>query len=163
VAEKPARRGAADTPSSSKPPVSFGPYRVILTATAQATYEQMFERSLAAEANNALTRNHVLEFRLVDDAIRRLIPANPGDKNYALADPLVGLFRMQRGRTRICWMIRPHNRLVLILFLADAPKSEADIDDPNKVLSHLVKAGYYKSDIEEWQRLTEPAPDATVQ
>lgn len=162
MAEKPTRHGAAGAPTGATPPVSPNPYRVILTATSQAAYEAMYALSVS-ESASAATKNAHAEFRLIEDAVQRLIPANPADKRYALGEPLAGAFRMQRGHTRICWISNQRGRLVVILSIVKAPKSEADVKDADEILSRLVKAGFYKNDIEEWQRLVEPSPDATIQ
>jgi mRNA-degrading endonuclease RelE of RelBE toxin-antitoxin system len=161
VARRIGRRRAVKS-EKPKPLVSSAPYRVFMTASAKAVYKALYEQSAAAEAANDPTNNHCTVFRMVDDAIRRLIPSDPLSRKYALTEPLSGIFRIKKGRLRIAWMAHSESRSVLILFISDKPRKEGDARDPYRILSRLMKAGYFRTEIEQWHRLTERPPDASI-
>lgn len=99
---------------------------------------------------------------MVDEAIRKLIPSDPLNKKYALADPLKGLFRLKKGRMRICWIADSEKRTILVLFISDTPRKDGDAKDPYRVLTKLLQKGYWKDDIDVWRQFTEPGPNASV-
>ena|SRR3990167_2067238 len=133
-----------------------------MTAQAKAVYLEMRQRCIDAVAKNDPTNNHCTMFRMVDDAIRRLIPSDPLSKNYALSEPLANMFRIRKGRLRIVWIADSESRELLIVFISNTPRKEGDARDPYRILTKMMKDGHLKNLIDEWRRLTEPAPGASI-
>jgi hypothetical protein len=158
------RHGKTATPKkkAAAVPVSSKPYNVLMTASAKTVYADLYKQSQAAEARGDKTNQHCTTFRMVDDAVRRMIPADPLNKKYALAAPLNGFFRISKGRTRICWVADSKTRSVLIAFISDTPRKEGDAKDPYIIFTRLVEAGFYHDELMEWQRLMQTPPDAPV-
>jgi hypothetical protein len=140
------------------------PFEVALTASAETTYLALRELSLKAETRDGnATSQHCTTFRMVDEAIRTLIPADPTHTKYALHAPLERVYRIAKGRMRIAWIVDARHRQVLILYISDTARKEGDAQDPYRVLTALMKSGHLNAIIEDWQKTLEVPPDAPVQ
>ena len=133
-----------------------------MTASAEAVYKDLHQQSINAEGKGDPTNQHCSTFRMVDEAIRKLIPANPTDKKYALHGPLSDFFRIKKGRLRIVWAVSTAHRGILIVFISDTPRKDGDAQDPYVVLNRLAKAGYLKNVITDWQRAFTVPPGSLV-
>jgi mRNA-degrading endonuclease RelE of RelBE toxin-antitoxin system len=122
-----------------------------MTASAEVVYRDLRQRSRDAEAKDPSSQ-HCTNFRMADDAIRKIIPADPTNKNYALHGPLANFFRIAKGRMRIVWAVNSEYRAILIVFISDTPRKEGDAQDPYRILNRLAKAGYLQTVIDDWQR-----------
>ena len=138
------------------------PYRVTLTESASKVYLELEERNHEALKNDDPTNQHCTSFRMVDEAIRTLIPSDPANKKYALHAPLTDLYRISKGRTRIAWVVDTTHREILIVYISDTPRKEGDKNDPYVVLNAMAKAGYLKTMIEDWRKALEIPPDSAV-
>ncbi len=99
---------------------------------------------------------------MVDDAIRRLIPADPTNQKYALHEPLDQLYRIAKGRLRIVWMVDVDHRAILIVFISNTLRKEGDAHDPYKVLNAVARAGYLNKILDDWRKAMEVPPDAPI-
>jgi len=134
-----------------------------LTATAEAVYQELRDLSIAAEARDgAATSQHCTTFRMVDEAIRVLIPSDPTNRKYALHAPLEDMYRISKGRMRLVWVVEPKHRTVLVLFISDTPRKEGDAQDPYRILAAMMKSGHLNDVIEDWRRALDVPADATV-
>jgi mRNA-degrading endonuclease RelE of RelBE toxin-antitoxin system len=157
------KRQASKQPEKELVKLPFPPpFTVTLTEPAEALYRELFQRSREAEARGDTSNQHCTTFRMVDDAIRKVIPSDPINKNYALHGPLANFFRIAKGRMRIVWAVNSEHRAILIVFISDTPRKEGDAQDPYKVLLRLAKGGYLKNVITEWQRVLAVPKGASV-
>jgi hypothetical protein len=118
-----------------------------------------------AEAQGHPSSNHCKIFRIVDNTIRRLIPADPLNSRYALHKPLNRYYRISKGRLRIVWAVLPDYREVMIVFISTNPRKEGDARDPYAIVTAMKKAGYLDGLINDWRRAKEAMslpPDARV-
>ena len=138
------------------------PYTIDLTESAEAVYLGLRQRSLDAEAKGDPSNQHCTTFRMVDQAIRTVIPADPTNKKYALHEPLANFFRIAKGRLRIVWAVSTEHRAILIVYISETLRKEGDAQDPYRVLGRLARAGFLKNVIEDWQRAFAVPPDAPV-
>jgi hypothetical protein len=138
------------------------PYGVSFTAGAEAVYLSIEGRSRRAEEDGDPDNEHCKTFRIIDDTIRRLIPADPKNPKYGLYKPLDGLYRIAKGRLRIVWMPHPDEREVLIVYISETLRKEGDKSDPYAILNAMAEAGHLDSMIEDWLRAFEVPPDAPV-
>jgi hypothetical protein len=138
------------------------PYEVELTESAETVYRELRQRSMDAEARGDISNQHCTTFRMVDQAIRTVIPADPTNKKYALHEPLANFFRIAKGRLRIVWVVSTEHRAILIMYISETLRKEGDAQDPYRVLGRLARAGYLKTVLEDWQRAFAVPPDAPV-
>jgi hypothetical protein len=138
------------------------PYTVRLTATAEATYLELKELSERAEGDGDPASQHCTTFRMVDEAIRILIPSDPTAMRYRLHKPLEDVYRVVKGRLRIAWMVNVKHRAILVMYLTTDLRKDGDKSDPYKVLTAMAKAGYLKTIADEWLKALETPPDAPI-
>jgi mRNA-degrading endonuclease RelE of RelBE toxin-antitoxin system len=123
---------------------------------------EMEERHRHALEQDDPGNDHCTTFKAVDDAIRRLIPADPMNKKYALHKPLDGFYRIAKGRLRILWAVEPDLREILIVFISDTPRKEGDTKDPYVIWNAMAKAGYLQEIVDDWRKVLAVPPDAPI-
>src|SRR5262249_40512162 len=117
------------------------PYEVDMTASAEAVYTDLYTRAKAAEAGGDPTNAICTTFRMVDEALEKIIPRDPINKRYALRDELSNIYRLKKGRLRICWIANSKMRRVLILFISETQRKEGDANDPYQIFKKLLMSG----------------------
>lgn len=132
------------------------PYSIQLTPEAEETYRDIARRARkpAAEGDHANTRVKML--RLVDELIDKIIPHDPFDTSRALSGDLKGIFRVKKGRLRICYVGSSVDRVITILYIADQPRKAGDKNDPYAILTKLVGSGRFD---EFYKALGLPQPE----
>lgn len=111
--------------------------------SAEAVYAKLFKNMKDAEARGDTASSHHTKFRMVQDAIKNIIPRNPIDKSYGLSGPLSDYFRIKKGRMRICWAASSANRKVTILFISETMRKEGDANDPYEIFTKLALSGEF--------------------
>ncbi len=137
------RQQRKTTPPKSEPKSSRLPYEVDLTAAAEEVYSGMARRAKAAEAARDYTNSHCTTFNMVRDAITRIIPHDPLDKSHALRGDLSNIFRLRKGRLRICWIASSRMRRVCILFISETLRKDGDANDPYAIFQSLLESGMF--------------------
>jgi hypothetical protein len=135
------KRGHRKGPTAVPPSVS--PYNVLMTKSAEAVYAEMHKKAKEAEDRGDFGNAHCTAFNMVRDALRNFIPANPIDKRYALTGDLSNIFRLQKGRMRICWIASSRQRAVCILFISETLRKAGDANDPYVLFAGMVMSGQY--------------------
>ena len=120
-------------------------YEVEMTATAEAVYKELFRRCKEAERRGDYGSVHCTTFNMVRDAIRRVIPADPLSRKHALRGELSNIFRLKKGRLRICWIASSKIKKVCILFISETLRKEGDVNDPYFILQNMLDAGTFDS------------------
>lgn len=120
---------------------SLGPYEVDMSASAEAVYTDLYLRAKEAEEKGDPTNAVCTTFRMVEEAIERIIPRDPINRRYALSGYLSNIFRLQKGRLRICWIASSKVRRVCILFISETLRKEGDANDPYRVFTRLLMSG----------------------
>jgi hypothetical protein len=136
---KPERTNRA-TPKAAS---SSKPYALEMTASAEAVYQDLYRKCKEAEERGDLTSCHYTTFRMVQDTIKNVIQVNPLDKKYALAGDLSNIFRVKKGRMRICWIAASRGRTIVVLFISETLRKEGDINDPYRVFASMVMSGQF--------------------
>ncbi len=95
---------------------------------------------------------------MVDEALDRLIPHDPVNRQYALTGALSRIFRIKKGRLRICWLVSSAQREIVILFISDTLRKEGDARDPYQLFTRLVMSGEFD---EIFDRLGVKRPDSS--
>lgn len=126
------------------------PFQVDMTETAASIYQSLYRKSKDAELRNDYTSTHCTTFEMVRDVIKRVIPNDPLNKKYALRGELSNLFRIRKGRMRICWIASSRLHRVCILFISETLRKESDVNDPYVILQNLVDAGTFDAIFSEF-------------
>jgi len=137
------RAGQGKVSGKRSATVSLAPYEVELTKSAELVYADLYHRAVDAESKGDPTNSVCTTFRMVRDAIKNIIPSDPTNKRYALAGELSNIFRLHKGRLRICWIASSAQRKVCILFISETLRKEGDVNDPYRVFSKRLAAGEF--------------------
>jgi mRNA-degrading endonuclease RelE of RelBE toxin-antitoxin system len=137
---KQGRKGSASRPTKES---SELPYQVDMVATAEAVYKHMARLARAAEQAGDFANAHCTAFNMVHEAIHKIIPHDPLSRSYALRGELSNIFRIRKGRIRICWIASSKIRRICILFIAETLRKEGDANDPYAIFQNLVDSGVF--------------------
>jgi len=148
-------RGVKDAQKEQQP--SPLPYTVEMTASAESVYADLYRKAKAAEASGHPGNAHSTTFNMVREAIKTIIPNDPLNKRYALRGELSNIFRLRKGRLRICWIASSQMRRICILFIAQTLRKEGDANDPYVIFQNLLESGLFD---EAMQKLSVKMPHA---
>lgn len=118
-------------------------YTVELSETAEAVYVRMAEDAQSCIAAGDESNSKVTQFRMVDEALDKIIPHDPLSPERALSGPLSGLYRVKKGRLRICYAANSKNHRIVVLYISDTVRKAGDVKDPYKILTKLVASGKF--------------------
>ena len=79
-------------------------YTVELTPTAEKVYNRAFDEAQQCVARGDTTNAKVKHFRIIQEALEKVIPHDPFNPKPALSGSLSNIFRVKKGRTRICYV-----------------------------------------------------------
>jgi len=79
----------------------------------------------------------------VEEVLERIIPHDPFSPSRALSGVLSGIFRVKKGRTRICYIGSSKTKRIVVLYISDTPRKQGDSKDPYAVLTKMVHAGKF--------------------
>jgi mRNA-degrading endonuclease RelE of RelBE toxin-antitoxin system len=131
-------------------PPSGLPYQVDMTSTAEEVYKNLARLSKGAEAAGDYVSAHCTTFNMVRDAVKRIIPNDPLSKSFALRGDLSNIFRLRKGRLRICWIASSHMQRVCILFISESLRKEGDAGDPYVIFKSMLESGIFDSMIRKY-------------
>jgi len=143
-----ARTGREDS-GKQKEPVSSLPYTVEMTASAEAAYKDFYRKAKVAEDLGHPESQHCTTFRMLQEAIKTLVPRDPLNKEYALRGALSNIFRMRKGRMRIMWIASSEKRRICILFISETLRKEGDANDPYEKFNRLMSSGEFSGALKE--------------
>lgn len=129
--------------------VSSLPYTVEMTASAEAAYKDFYKKAKLAEELGHPESEHCTAFRMLQEAIKTLIPRDPLNKGYALRGALTNIFRLRKGRMRIMWIASSERRRICILFISETLRKEGDTNDPYRKFTKLLASGEFNQALEE--------------
>ncbi len=124
-------------------------YDVKLTATAEKTYSRIYEEAQKCLANNDPSHPKVTLLKQVDEVIDKIIPHDPFNPKRALSGSLSNIFRISKGRMRICYAGSSKQKQLVVLYISETPRKEGDVRDPYAIFTHLVLSGEYDSIFED--------------
>jgi mRNA-degrading endonuclease RelE of RelBE toxin-antitoxin system len=131
-----------------------------MSASAEAAYVDLARLAKAAEAAGNFASAHCTTFNMVKEAIKRIIPHDPLNKSYALSGDLSNIFRLRKGRLRICWIASSRMRRVCILFISETVRKEGDANDPYEIFKSLLNTGIFDEAISKFGTRIPPRPPA---
>jgi len=153
------RTGSKALGEKSPAPSSLKPYRVEMTASAEAAYKEFYRRSQQAIEKKDPSNAHCTIFNMIRNSVRELIPSIAIDKRYALEGRFSNIFRLKKGRMRICWIASSEHRTVIILFISQTLRKEGDSRDPYELFSKMLSSGEYD---DMFERLGVKIPTKTL-
>lgn len=118
-------------------------FSVDMTASAEAVYVDLYRKSKDAKRRGDYTNSHCTVFNMIREAVREIIPRDPLDKKYGLSGHLSNVFRIKKGRYRICWIASSQLRKVCILYISESLRKEGDIGDPYRIFAQAVMSGQF--------------------
>ena len=121
------------------------PYHIYFADSAKAVYVDLAKKSSDAELKGDPTNSCCTTFRMVREAIKCIIPQSPVDRKYALSGTLSNIFRIKKGRYRICWIASTQHRIIFILFISESLRKDGDISDPYRLFTKMVMTGEFDS------------------
>ena len=77
-------------------------------------------------------------FRMLDEAIDKIIPHDPFNPDRALSGPLSNVFRVKKGKLRICYIASSEHRQILILYISETLRKAGDRADPYSLFTRMV-------------------------
>ncbi|MDX2151916.1 MAG: type II toxin-antitoxin system YhaV family toxin [Bryobacteraceae bacterium] len=134
-------------------------YKVALTQTAEEAYARIFEDAAPLIKSGNTTNAKVKLLRVVDECLEKIIPADPFDPSRALAGDLKNIFRVKKGRVRICYIGSSEKRSLLVLFISETLRKAGDKNDPYAIFTGLVMSGKFQ---EFFDRLGVKPPPLTA-
>jgi len=129
-----------DNPPEKPTPLE---YEIELSDSAAEAYGRFYENARAAESRGESTSYHCTALRQIDEALEKIIPYDPFNKRHALVGDLKSIYRLHKGRMRICWIGSSKNRKVCVLFISETPRKAGDTNDPYKILYKRVVTGEF--------------------
>lgn len=130
--------------TEAKPPAAApAPWRVLMTDSAAAVYEDMYRRAREAENRGDPTNAHCTNFNMVREAVRTIIPNDPINRRNALTGKLSNVFRLHKGRMRILWIASSDLREIVILYISETLRKQGDVNDPYQIFTKMVMSGEF--------------------
>lgn len=124
-------------------------YTVELTETAAKVYRKVSREARAGLAAGDTTNAKVMQLRILDEVLDKIIPHAPLDPSRALSGSLSNIFRVKKGRLRVCYIGSSKERRIVVLFIADTPRKEGHRSDPYSVFDKLVQSGVFDEFFED--------------
>lgn len=143
------RKGEKGAQQEKKALPYDAPYSIEMTASAEAVYVDLYRKAKAAEANGHPESAHCTTFSMVREAVKVIIPNDPLNRRYGLRGKLSNIFRLRKGRLRICWIASSQSRRICILFIAQTLRKEGDSNDPYVIFQNLLESGRFDEAMRE--------------
>ena len=118
-------------------------YAVSLTEIAETVYSRYYREAQSCIESGDHSNSKVTRFRMVEEALDKIIPHEPFAPERSLSGPLSGIFRVKKGRLRICYAGSSEQRRIVILYISDTPRKAGDANDPYALFTKLMKSGEY--------------------
>jgi len=118
-------------------------YSIELTQTAEETYRKIYEEAQACLEGGDVSNSKVTLLRMVDEAIDKIIPHDPFNRERALQGPLANIFKVSKGRVRICYVGSSKWKRIVIRYISDTPRKAGDVRDPYSLFTRMVLSGKF--------------------
>jgi mRNA-degrading endonuclease RelE of RelBE toxin-antitoxin system len=116
-------------------------YDIELTETAEKVYLRAFDDAQECVRRGDSTNSKVKHFRIIQEALDTIIPHDPFNPSRALSGSLSNIFRIKKGRVRICYIGSSKRKKITVLFISDTPRKAGDRKDPYVLFSRVLESG----------------------
>ena len=123
--------------------MSSAEFEVELTESAERVYRKLYEDAQECLDVGDDSNAKVKLFNMVDEAVTRIIPHDPSNPNRSLSGRLSNIFRIKKGRTRICYVASSKHRKIVILYISESPRKAGDVHDPYEIFTQMVLSGAF--------------------
>lgn len=132
-------------------------YTIDLSEVASRVYERIYTDAQECLDRGDETNSKVKHLRIVDEVLDKIIPHDPFAPERGLSGFLSGIYRIKKGRLRICYVGNSKERKITVLYISDTPRKAGDARDPYAVLTRLVKSGKFDAALKNigWKKLSE--------
>ena len=120
-----------------------GGYTIELSRTAKQAYLRILGEARACINAGDKSNAKVKHFRMLEEVLDGLIPHSPFDPNRALSGPLSSIFRLKKGRFRICYIGCSRRKKITVLYISDTMRKEGHVTDPYSILTKMVSSGKF--------------------
>jgi mRNA-degrading endonuclease RelE of RelBE toxin-antitoxin system len=103
-----------------------GQLQIELTATAEAAYSRFSDEAEACLSKGDECNPKVKFFHILNEALTKIIPADPFNRNMALSGSLSNIFRFSQENLRICYLGHGEQRRVVVLYICQSTAKESD-------------------------------------
>ena len=124
-------------------------YDVRLTKTAEDTYNGISEEAQECLKAGDSSNSKVTLLKQVDEVIDKIIPHDPFNPKRALSGALSNIFRVSKGRMRICYVGSSKAKQIVVLYISETPRKAGDARDPYAIFTHLILSGKYDTVFED--------------
>jgi len=119
-------------------------YEIQLSEVAEKVYERLYLDAETCLARGDRTNSKVKQFRMIEEVLDKIIPHDPFAPERALSGKLSGIYRIKKGRMRICYIGNAQEKVVRVIFISDTPRKAGDKNDPYSLLTKMVHSGNHK-------------------
>ncbi len=119
-------------------------YDIKLSEVAEKVYRRLYLEAQECLEKGDETNSKVKQFRMVEEALDKIIPHDPFAPERSLSGALSGIYRVKKGRTRICYIGSSKLKQITILYISDTPRKDGDANDPYAVLTRMVRSGKFE-------------------
>jgi mRNA-degrading endonuclease RelE of RelBE toxin-antitoxin system len=116
-------------------------YEIQLSAVAEATYKRMHQEAQECIERGDRTNAKVTRFNMVEEALDRIIPHDPFGPGRCLSGALSGIYRIKKGRMRVCYVGDSIERVIRILYISETLRKDGDSNDPYRILTRWIRSG----------------------
>lgn len=118
-------------------------FEVELTETAERVYRKLFDDAQERLGVGDESNSKVKLFHMVDEALTKIIPHDPLSPSRALSGHLSNIFRVKKGRIRICYVASSKHRKIIVLYISEKPRKAGDVHDPYEIFTQMVLSGTF--------------------
>ena len=126
-----------------------GQYQIELSEQAERAYTKAYLDAEASIKAGRPTSARVKRFRGIEEAVKKIIPQDPFAVNRSLSGKLAGIYRVKKGRIRICYVGSSTTKKIGILYISDKPRKQGDKNDPYVLFSKMMRSGTFVDFLEE--------------
>ncbi|MDA1315879.1 MAG: type II toxin-antitoxin system YhaV family toxin [Acidobacteria bacterium] len=116
-------------------------YTVEFTATAEKIYNRAFEEARKCVTAGDPVNAKVKRFQILQEALDTILPHDPFSRKRALSGSLANIFRIKKGRIRICYIGASEQKRLIVLYISESPRKAGDSNDPYAILNRILRSG----------------------
>jgi len=114
-----------------------------LSEQAEKAYTKAYLDAEASIKAGKPTGARVKRFRGIEEAVKKIIPQDLFALNRSLSGKLAGVYRVKKGRIRICYVGSSTTRKIGILYISEKPRKQGDKNDPYVLFTKMIQSGKF--------------------
>ena len=122
-------------------PMDGRDYEICLAKQAEQVYARACREAEQCIEAGDTTNAKLTRFRMLGEVIEKIIPHDPFHPRRALSGQLSNIFRVKKGRLRICYLGSSSSKTIIILYISETLRKAGHKTDPYRVLRKMVRSG----------------------